>query len=511
MLTRRPSTIPTIIPLTSRRPQARTLDTVFWILCFALHVYHWWFCSSERKQRKHASWNRCKAERETKEKVQWPALQSRCQGKVDGTVLRSHSLQTQREFFSDERDLREHLERRAQKAILGENSVQRKLYSTEYDMEIQNLERRNSEYALFESQRELESQRLQSLQDIQWTDQAQRERIHLCSESEDEEPSSPGNATQEVAKKLKNWKDVAIKRKTLKNSEDWEIFTQPDQESRTASRLRDQVRRLPELLVYIEDSKTFYDLDSPSSYASACVPHQALITSSSRKPSRDIGMLRNTREDMNIPGNVFECQHARRDPDELHDDSRKLSTTSAILRTEGIEKSGSEEPLQSIPMSLLFEKSKTKSLDGGKCPVSMTNHTRGYWDLYSRHGNSELSLLGDASAKIPWPNEIFRTGSWISEQKFAQRRRISRSSVEPWRKERCNILTPSGRLKNVFSGRQLGLVQEETLNSFPHTHATGLRETMWKEVGDARKAHLEQASSSVPKVKWQTDVKKIKV
>ena len=35
MLTRRPSTIPTIIPLTSRRPQARTLDTVFWILCFA--------------------------------------------------------------------------------------------------------------------------------------------------------------------------------------------------------------------------------------------------------------------------------------------------------------------------------------------------------------------------------------------------------------------------------------------------------------------------------------------
>ena len=48
-------------------------------------------------------------------------------------------------------------------------------------MEIQNLERRNSEYAFIESQRELESQRLQFLEIHQWADQAQRERIHLCS------------------------------------------------------------------------------------------------------------------------------------------------------------------------------------------------------------------------------------------------------------------------------------------------------------------------------------------
>ena len=30
---------------------------------------------------------------------------------------------------------------------------------------------------------------------------------------------------------------------------------------------------------------------------------------------------------------------------------------------------------------------------------------------------------------------------------------------------------------------------------------------LWNEVGDARRSHLEQASSSVPKVKEQTDVK----
>ena len=95
---------------------------------------------------------------------------------------RSHSLQTQKEFYSDERDFQEHFERRAQQAILGENSVQRKFFSTEYYMEIQNLERRNSEYALIESQRELEPQRLQLLKANQWADQAQRERIHLCGE-----------------------------------------------------------------------------------------------------------------------------------------------------------------------------------------------------------------------------------------------------------------------------------------------------------------------------------------
>ena len=51
----------------------------------------------------------------------------------------SHSHQTQHEFYSDERDLPEHLERRARHAILGENSAQRKLYSTEHDMEIKDL------------------------------------------------------------------------------------------------------------------------------------------------------------------------------------------------------------------------------------------------------------------------------------------------------------------------------------------------------------------------------------
>ena len=60
--------------------------------------------------------------------------------------------------------------------------LRRKLYSTEYDTEIKDLEGRNSEYASIESQHELESQRLQLRQASQWADQAQRERINLCGE-----------------------------------------------------------------------------------------------------------------------------------------------------------------------------------------------------------------------------------------------------------------------------------------------------------------------------------------
>ena len=37
----------------------------------------------------------------------------------------SHSLQTNREFYSDERDLREDSERKAQQAVIAEKSVQR--------------------------------------------------------------------------------------------------------------------------------------------------------------------------------------------------------------------------------------------------------------------------------------------------------------------------------------------------------------------------------------------------
>ena len=124
---------------------------------------------------------------------------------------------------------------------------------------------------------------------------------------------------------------------------------------RIVSLLRNQVLKLQERLEFIfQTQKIFQDPDSPSSSGSANVPHQVLVTSSSRKPSRESRMQRSTREDIRIPRNAFDCQPARRVPEELHSDSRNVAAPSGIQRREGIEKSGSEEPLQAIPLLPCF-------------------------------------------------------------------------------------------------------------------------------------------------------------
>ena len=170
------------------------------------------------------------------------------------------------------------------------------------------------------------------------------------------------------------------------------------------SLLSDQRRRLQERLECIEDSKIFQDPNSPSIYDCACVPHQAQITSSSRKPSREVWMPRNTRENMSIPGTVFDRQHARRDSDELHNDSRNLAISLAILRTEGIDNGGSEEPLQSIPLLCLSVRARRKSLDGKwvLCLWLTMPRVLGVLKAWQFRVISPRRCI----CKIPWPNGI---------------------------------------------------------------------------------------------------------
>ena len=54
----------------------------------------------------------------------------------------------------------------------------------EADMDIRNCEQRNADIALCETNRELESQRLELNQANQWADQGQREKINLFGELE---------------------------------------------------------------------------------------------------------------------------------------------------------------------------------------------------------------------------------------------------------------------------------------------------------------------------------------
>ena len=80
---------------------------------------------------------------------------------------------------------------------------------------------------------------------------------------------------------------------------------QHSRESPTVSLLRDQVRRLQEQLDFLKDAKEFHDPDSSSSSGKSHVPHHPLIASSSRRKLSRESEVRNTREDMSIPGNVL--------------------------------------------------------------------------------------------------------------------------------------------------------------------------------------------------------------
>ena len=155
---------------------------------------------------------------------------------------------------------------------------------------------------------------------------------------------------EELRKKLlsraKNWKTTKTERISYAG---WSGITYSESIERSSTKITWTIGTNWRL------KKILYDPDSPSSYDSTYVPHQALTTSSSRKSSREIGMLRNAREDVSIPGNVCDCQHARRDYDELHNNSRNLA-----LRSEGIEKLESEEPLQSTPLPCFSVRARQK-------------------------------------------------------------------------------------------------------------------------------------------------------
>ena len=115
--------------------------------------------------------------------------------------------------------------------FFSENSDQRKIVLTENDLEIQRSERKNSEYARSKSQSEFESQGKQleanqSKLNVKEKNGAANRRWRIIFIK---------NPIQEVAEKLKNWKDAAIKKEFFffekRRLED--IPTQHDHESRS--------------------------------------------------------------------------------------------------------------------------------------------------------------------------------------------------------------------------------------------------------------------------------------
>ena len=76
--------------------------------------------------------------------------------------------------LSDRQHLHDYGERKGELAVRGENAAQKRLAEAEADLEIRRWQQKSSERALYETHRELESQRLELHQANQWADQFQK-------------------------------------------------------------------------------------------------------------------------------------------------------------------------------------------------------------------------------------------------------------------------------------------------------------------------------------------------
>ena len=165
----------------------------------------------------------------------------------------------------------------------------------------------NSEFAPYESQRELESQRHQWRQASQWADQAQRDRISLCGELELKNRLYQENYTK-CRQEFQELTQHRLEEHSVQQKRD------PD----TVSQLLTQLRELQDKIDFLSDAREFHDPELGSSSGQSHVPNQhRIISSSMRRPSCVSGAPRKTRDDMSIRGNVFEDLPAQVHPKEF--------------------------------------------------------------------------------------------------------------------------------------------------------------------------------------------------
>ena len=172
------------------------------------------------------------------------------------------------------------------------------------------------------------------------------------------------NATQEVAKNLKNWKFAATKRKILKNNEDWKNFL--------CSTIRNHVQWVYWVIKYEdyqEDSKnllrswlteqSWQCLRSSSSFLSPRFPQSlAAILDCCEIHEKIWVFLETFLVDNMLDEILWILRWFKKFGDIIGDsENRRRERRTIAINT----------------FFLFFDESKTQCLDGGKCPIPMTN------------------------------------------------------------------------------------------------------------------------------------------
>ena len=108
------------------------------------------------------------------------------------------SRHEQERILSVRKHLDEYLEKEAERAFQGECVGQIRLSEAEVEMDTRRWARRNYDIALYETNQQLESQRLELYQAIHWADQAQREKHTSVWRIECEEQNQPNKSRNKL-------------------------------------------------------------------------------------------------------------------------------------------------------------------------------------------------------------------------------------------------------------------------------------------------------------------------
>ena len=283
-----------------------------------LHISHWWFCFSKKAcNRERGKQSMSRKSRRNSAGSHSLRLTENCiltneisENTLNDELNKLYLMKMQfREFFFDwvrhgdpkfgTKKCRIRIVRVTTRASISKTAVvggQAMMYFTEHDLEIQTFERGNSKYALFESQREPQSQGQQLLEAKQ---SKLSVREFTCVVNWRWRTVILRNATHEVTKKLKNEEENEATVQKLN-----EFSIQHDQESRAVSPFF-----CGQLLTFLIQESLVAKLEFFEIHGKRWVFRKIFI----------------------------ECQHARRDLDELYNDSRNLATLLLIRRTKGIE------------------------------------------------------------------------------------------------------------------------------------------------------------------------------
>ena len=167
---------------------------------------------------------------------------------LNGSLLRGKRDRDQEtvQTLSERRHLHIYLEQNAELAVHGECAAQTRLSEAEAETDISNLERRNADIAIHETNRETESQRLELYQANQSADQAQREKISLCRGLEMRNQFHQESRTrtcQEIEELRRN-----CQARQCRNNE---LSMHQERDPNTVSRLLTQIQALQDKVIFL--------------------------------------------------------------------------------------------------------------------------------------------------------------------------------------------------------------------------------------------------------------------